>query len=217
MALNHVAQRARGFIKRRPLLHAEALRGGDLNVIDVVAIPKRLEDAVPESQHQKILNRVFPQKMIDAIDLRLVESFENVRLSSLAEARSRPKGFSMTMRDPGFILRRLRQASLLDLGDHLGINGRRRSKVVQAIAFQMALAVEFFQAVRKFLKRVGLVVISGDVGEGLRETPKALIAYSGSSRIRSVRPPPRNPEKRRRSCGLRAKPIMANRLASDPQ
>src|SRR3954452_10737497 len=50
MALNHVAQRARGFVEAAAPLHSKSFRGGDLHMIDVVAIPQRLKDAVTEPQ-----------------------------------------------------------------------------------------------------------------------------------------------------------------------
>src|SRR5205807_8927532 len=77
MALNHIPQRPGRFVEGGPLLHTEAFRSGDLHVVHVIAIPKGLEDAVPKSQRQKILNRIFPQEVIDAIDLRLIEGIEN--------------------------------------------------------------------------------------------------------------------------------------------
>src|SRR5207245_6906984 len=76
--------------------------------------------------------------------------------------------------DPGVSIRRPHQAGSLNLCDHLGINGRGRRKIVQAIALQVAFLIEFFEAAREFLKRVRLVVISGDVDKGLRESAQAL-------------------------------------------
>ena len=49
------------------------LRGRDLDVLDVVAVPDRLEDRVPEPQHQDVLDGLFAEVVIDSIDLRLVE------------------------------------------------------------------------------------------------------------------------------------------------
>ena len=49
MALDHVPHGARRFVERGPLLHAQALGGGDLHVVNVVAIPQRLEYAVAEA------------------------------------------------------------------------------------------------------------------------------------------------------------------------
>ena len=99
MALNHVPHRARRFVERRPALDAQRFRRSDLHVIDEIAVPERLEDAVAKAEHQQVLHRLFAEIMIDAIDLRFVEyAAELSRSASRAEAPSRPNGFSMIIR-----------------------------------------------------------------------------------------------------------------------
>ena len=46
---------------------------GDLHVVDVVAVPDRLEDRVGEAQHEQVLHRLFAEVVVDAVDLLLVE------------------------------------------------------------------------------------------------------------------------------------------------
>ena len=116
MALNHVPQGAGRFIKGGALLDAEAFRSGDLNVVHVIAIPKRLENAVSKSQHQKILNRIFPQKMIDAIDLRLVEGFENRAVEFSGRGKVVAKGLFDDNADPRVSIRGPRQARCFESG-----------------------------------------------------------------------------------------------------
>ena len=77
MALNHVPGGAGGFVEGRALLHSEDFRGGDLHVIDVIPVPQRLKNAVPEAQHQKVLHRVFSKVMVDAINLRFIKRFKD--------------------------------------------------------------------------------------------------------------------------------------------
>ena len=43
-------------------------------MVDVVAVPNRLEDGVGEPQHQDVLHGLLAQVMIDAIDLVFVEN-----------------------------------------------------------------------------------------------------------------------------------------------
>ena len=73
MVLHHVAQRARAFVISRAALHAERFRGGDLDVIDVAAIPDRLEDRVCEPEHENVLRGLFPEEVIDPVSLILGE------------------------------------------------------------------------------------------------------------------------------------------------
>ena len=46
---------------------------GDLHVIDVVAVPDRLENGVGEPQHEDVLHRLLAEVMVDAVDLVLGE------------------------------------------------------------------------------------------------------------------------------------------------
>ena len=99
VALNHVTQGTGGFIKCGALLDAQTFRSGDLHVIHIITVPERLENAVPEAQHQQVLHRVLAEVVVDAIDLRyLSKTCSTAWLSLRAEARSRPNGFSMIMR-----------------------------------------------------------------------------------------------------------------------
>ena len=73
MVLDHVAQRAGALVIRRAPLDADGLGGGDLHVIDVAAVPDRLEHPVAEPEHQQVLDGLLAEVVIDAEDLLLVE------------------------------------------------------------------------------------------------------------------------------------------------
>ena len=79
MVRHHVAQRAGRVVEAAAVADAELLVDGDLHVIDVVAVPDRLEHAVGEAQHQDVLDRFLAEIMIDPIDLVLVDEFAAVR------------------------------------------------------------------------------------------------------------------------------------------
>jgi hypothetical protein len=44
-------------------------------VVDVLAVPHRLEDAVGEAEDEKVLDGLLAEVVVDAVDLRLVEVF----------------------------------------------------------------------------------------------------------------------------------------------
>src|SRR6202022_3212386 len=46
VALDHVAQRARGFIKAATPLHAKSFCRRDLHVIDIIAVPEPLKNSI---------------------------------------------------------------------------------------------------------------------------------------------------------------------------
>src|ERR1700736_4665389 len=73
MILHHVAQRASRFVVTGPAFNAERFGGGDLEVIDVTRVPKRLEDRVGEAQYQDVLRGFFAEEVIDAVGLFFTE------------------------------------------------------------------------------------------------------------------------------------------------
>ena len=84
---DHVAQRAGVVVIAAAQLDAEGLGHGDLHVVDIAAVPDRLEDAVGEAEHQDILDGFFAEVMVDAVDLLLVACAESSRLSSRARGQ----------------------------------------------------------------------------------------------------------------------------------
>ena len=80
-------------------LDAQRLGDGDLHVVDVAAVPDRLEDAVGEAEHHDVLHRLLAEVVVDAVDLLLAEDLAGCsRLSACADSRSWPNGFSMITR-----------------------------------------------------------------------------------------------------------------------
>ena len=74
MVLDHVPHRARFFIVAAAPFDAERLGDGDLNVIDVRAIPQWLEQDVGEAQRHQVLHRFLAEIVIDAEDVALEEN-----------------------------------------------------------------------------------------------------------------------------------------------
>ena len=72
---HHVAIRAGGFVERRAFAEAQRLGHVDLHVIDEVAVPDGLEQAIGEAKREDVLRRLLAEEMIDAEDLLLVEHF----------------------------------------------------------------------------------------------------------------------------------------------
>ena len=89
MVRHHVAQRAGRLVELGAALDADGLGDGDLHVVDMVAVPQRLEDAVGEAQHHDVLDRLLAEEMVHPIDLVLVDDLENARVQSLAPRADR--------------------------------------------------------------------------------------------------------------------------------
>ena len=110
VVLHHVAHDAGRVVELPAPLDADLLGHRDLHVVDVLAVPQRLEDRVAEAEHQDVLDRLLAEVVVDAEALALVEDARPPgRCSARAESRSRPNGFSITTRDQGAAVRRLDQ------------------------------------------------------------------------------------------------------------
>src|SRR5438477_552537 len=75
MVLHHVTKSAGLIIITSAPFHSESFGGGDLDMIDVARVPKRLENGVGKAQNKNVLCCFFPEKMIDSICLFLGERF----------------------------------------------------------------------------------------------------------------------------------------------
>ena len=73
MVLDHVAHGAGLLVVSRASFDTQLLRHGDLNALDMVAIPERLEEGVREAEDEQVLHRLLAEVVVDAVDLRLVE------------------------------------------------------------------------------------------------------------------------------------------------
>ena len=79
---HHVAQGTGRVVVRAPVFDPHGFRHRDLHVIDVAAIPQRLENTVGESEHQDVLHRFFAEVVIDAIDLWFLEDLSKLMIES---------------------------------------------------------------------------------------------------------------------------------------
>ena len=93
VVLEHVAQHADRVVVRRPMADGQVLGGRDLHVVDVVAVPDRLEDAVGESQHQHVLHRLLAQVVVDAIDLVLGKDVVHLAVEFAGAGQIGAEGF----------------------------------------------------------------------------------------------------------------------------
>ena len=73
MGDHHVLERPGGLVEGHPVVHRQGLGYVHLHVVDVVAVPDRLEESVGEAEGQDVLHRLLAQEVVDAEDLVLVE------------------------------------------------------------------------------------------------------------------------------------------------
>ncbi len=99
VVLDDVAEGAGGLVEGAAAFDADGFGGGDLDVVDVVAVPDVLEDAVGEAEDEDVLDGLLAEVVVDAEDLVFVEDLVDLVVEGAgAESRSWPKGFSMMVR-----------------------------------------------------------------------------------------------------------------------
>ena len=126
---HHVAVGAGLLVEGRALAQAQGLGHVDLHVVDEVAVPDGLEQAVGEAEGQDVLRRLLAQEMVDAEDLFLVEDLMQLMVEL---HRAGQVGAEGLFHDEA---RALHQAGLAQQ-PHRGQRGaRRHAQVVQASAF----------------------------------------------------------------------------------
>jgi hypothetical protein len=73
MRVDHVSDRAGLLVERAAAADADVLRDGDLHVVDVRAVPDRLEQPVREPEREDVLHGLLAHVVVDPEDLLLVE------------------------------------------------------------------------------------------------------------------------------------------------
>ena len=72
MGDHHVLVGAGALVEIGPLIEAEGLGDVDLDVVDEVSVPDRLEQAVGEAERQDVLRGLLAEEVVDAEDLPLL-------------------------------------------------------------------------------------------------------------------------------------------------
>ena len=177
VVLDDVAQGAGLVVVAAARADAEVLGHGDLHVVDVAAVPDRLEDRVAEPQDQDVLDRLLPQVVVDAVDLPLAE--DDVQAGVQLAGRLQVRAERLLDDQPGEalgVVRLLGQAGAAEvLGDdreELGGGG----EVEEAVAARPQLGVEVLEVGAQAGVRVGVVEGDRDVAQAPREAvPDVLV------------------------------------------
>jgi hypothetical protein len=70
MILHHVDQCAHLLVERAASFNPDRFRRRDLHVVDILAVPQRLENAVAETEGEDVLHGLLAQVVVDAVDRR---------------------------------------------------------------------------------------------------------------------------------------------------
>ena len=211
MVRHHVAQRAGGVVIIAAAADGQRFGDRDLHVIDMVAIPDRLEQAIGEAQHQDVLHGLLAEIMIDAKNLILFEDAEQLLIERLRRGEIGAERLFDDDAPPGAVVF-ARQTGLAEMACRSARSRPAASPdrtggcpwCCARASMRASSLADFFVG----LRIVGLALHIGDAGEklfrprlhrscgwrisagfspGRRETPRSTIR---SARRRSGRRPP---------------------------
>src|ERR1700676_1237383 len=168
MIWDHVAESAGGFVEAATMLDADGFGGGDLDVVDVVAIPKGFDDVVRKAKDHDVLNGFFAEVMVDAVDLLFSENFFEVVVELDSGLQIVVKGFFDDDAGPlaVFFFRHSCRAKLLDDG---GEKARGDGEVEEIVAAATVVFVNDVDLNLEALVGVGIGEIAGDEIDALDE------------------------------------------------
>ncbi len=183
MVRHHVAQRAGGVVEAAAMADADLFIDRDLHMVDVIAVPDRLEHAVGEAQHQDVLHRFLAEVMIDPVDLVFGRGFSAIRRS----APWRRQGRCRTAFPPPAAARRRSLPSACRCGRvrlaDRGKGGGWRRQIEQAVAAGRAVRLQPLQPCAHRIERGRVLRIGLDAGDAFQKTPWRSHRLPGGSRI----------------------------------
>ena len=93
MALNHVAHGSDAVVVAGATFEPDGLGGRDLNVVDVAAVPQRLEEQIGEAKDQQVLHGLLAEVVVDAKHVLVVENASEGAVELLGGCQVRAEGF----------------------------------------------------------------------------------------------------------------------------
>ena len=154
MVLHHVAQHARAVVVAAAALDVHRLGDVELDVVDEVLVPERLEHAVAEAERYEILDRLLAQVVIDPVDLVLVPVGEDVRVELQRRGQVGPEGL---LHDDPLPAGAVLESGLVQLLAQQAEEAGRGGEVEEDVAADVVLAVQRGHLGLELLERAGVV------------------------------------------------------------
>ena len=101
VVLDDVAECSGGLVEGAAAFDADGFGGGDLDVVDVVAVPDVLEDAVGEAEDEDVLDGLLAEVVVDAEDLVFVEDLVDFVVEGAGGVEVVAEGLLDDDADPG--------------------------------------------------------------------------------------------------------------------
>src|SRR6202012_3787021 len=123
------------------MTNAELLLDGDLDMVDMIAIPDRLENAVGKAQHQDVLYRFLAEIMVDPINLLLVHELLEFMVELLGRFQIGAEGLFDDEPPPRAVLRQHACAGkrFCDRQERAWRGGEIKQPIAAGLAFRLKL------------------------------------------------------------------------------
>ena len=171
MVLEDVAHRAGLLVERAAVLDADRLGDRDLHVVDIPAVPERLEDAVPEPEDHQVPDGLLPEVVVDAVDLRLAEDPEHLAVELLRRVEVPPERLLDDDPPPPAVVLLVVQPAAPELLDDLGKGRGLRRQVEQDVVPGRHLLVHRLEALGHRVEEIVVREVALDVGDPRQEVP----------------------------------------------
>ncbi len=171
MVLEHVANGAGALIVAGPMPDALGFGHGDLDMVDVAAVPDGLKDGVGKAKDHQVLDGLFAEVVIDSVDIGFVKGGMQGLVQLAGALQVVPEW--LLDDDPLPTGRCRLQPRLGQLLNDAGIDLRRQCQVEQAVGGHTLLALETLQLSPQPGIGVRVAIFTLNVGKArLKAVPK---------------------------------------------
>src|SRR5260370_12878844 len=179
MVGEHVAEGGGGFGKGGGMVDGDGFGGGDLHVVDVIAIPERLDDVVGKTENQNVLDGLFARVVISAVDLICGECVLWFYFERASGLQIVAKGLFDDDGGPVAALF-LGEAGLTELFRDGGEESRSHSEVEKLVATGVVLVIGVGDLLREALVSLRVLKITFDVINALgKPGPGCRVDFGG--------------------------------------
>ena len=134
MVLDDIPEDAGLIIESTPSFYLDRFCGRDFDMVNMVSVPEGFEDGVSKTEDENILDRLFPQVMIDPVGLGFGKPFPNQCIQFFCRAQVRSKWFFNDHTGPGIPVRFMKEFCGLKLFEDEGEKPGRGCKVKNSIS-----------------------------------------------------------------------------------
>src|SRR5688500_4904673 len=180
MVLEHVTDHARFLVILAARFHADRFSDRDLYLLYVLPVPERLEDRVREPEDENVLNRLFPQIVIDPVHLMLGEPVQHEAVQRARRFETPAEGllYDDACPRPRFAHRYARcNAARREVSDRRLEDTGRDGEIEKPVPFTFRqLALHFGEAGAHSLVRIGCRQITVHISDTLFEpAPRRIV------------------------------------------